>query len=210
MPRPPLLPTTHACGQLSGGAGTRDYGVRVLPRIVSGLVALLLAGASATGCSGQPAPDPSTPSAPAFASDEEAFAAAEETYRAYVDALNEVDLSDPATFEPLFALTTGEANATERKSASEMHAEHLTVSGATVLLGFYPREFSDSSDPRVVAVACTDVSDVDLIDDSGKSIVPADRPDRYALRVTFDASTDTSTGLALASSNRVRESECGW
>ncbi len=177
---------------------------------MSGLVALLLVGAMATGCSGQPAPEPSTPSAPAFASDEEAFAAAEATYRAYVEALNAVDLSDPATFEPVFAWTTGEANSTERESASEMHANGWIVGGATRLLSFEPRDVDPADESRVVAIACTDVSDVTLVDSSGQSVVPPDRPDRYAIRVTFAASTITTTGLAISTSNRVKETECGW
>jgi hypothetical protein len=57
---------------------------------------LALALALTTACAPDPAP---TPSPTGFASQEEAFAAAEATYRAYVDALNAVDLSDPATFE---------------------------------------------------------------------------------------------------------------
>ena len=58
-------------------------------------------------------------SGPAFATEEEAFAAAEETYREYVDALNQVDLSDPETFEAVYAWTTGDANAKERERSSQ-------------------------------------------------------------------------------------------
>jgi ABC-type oligopeptide transport system substrate-binding subunit len=54
---------------------------------------LALALALTTACAPDPAP---TPSPTGFASQEEAFAAAEATYRAYVDALNAVDLADPA------------------------------------------------------------------------------------------------------------------
>ena len=65
-------------------------------------LALLVAGAltfGLAGCFGQPAAKPSTP-APAFTSDAAAYAAAEKTYEGYVEAGNEIDLSDPRTFEP--------------------------------------------------------------------------------------------------------------
>ncbi len=75
------------------------------------VVVALAVTLGATAC--QPEPTP-TPTGPAFASEDEAFAAAEETYRAYVDALNQVDLSDPETFEAVYAWTTGEANAGEK------------------------------------------------------------------------------------------------
>ncbi|MET0860918.1 MAG: hypothetical protein ABW091_07810, partial [Microbacterium sp.] len=80
----------------------------MIPRLLPLSVALVLASAALSGCTPQPAP---TPTPTGFATEDEAFAAAEETYRAYVDALNQVDLSDPETFEPVYAWTTGEANA---------------------------------------------------------------------------------------------------
>ena len=69
---------------------------------------------------------------PLFTSEADAFAAAEETYRAYVDALNQVDLSDPETFEDVYAWTTGDANADARETFSQMHADGWTVQGDTV------------------------------------------------------------------------------
>ena len=86
----------------------------MISRVVAATLALALVVGLATGC--QPEPSPS-PSGPAFANEEAAFAAAEETYRAYVDALNQVDLSDPETFEAVYAWTTGDANAERAEDA---------------------------------------------------------------------------------------------
>lgn len=55
---------------------------RTRPALVAVAIAVLL-----TACTPQPGPSPS-PSTTGFANEEEAFAAAEATYRAYVDALN--------------------------------------------------------------------------------------------------------------------------
>ena len=69
---------------------------RVTAAALGALLMLTLAG-----CTTPEPTDPTPTPTSAFASEEEAFAAAEATYRAYVDALNEVDLSDPETFEPV-------------------------------------------------------------------------------------------------------------
>ncbi|WP_106813744.1 hypothetical protein [Microbacterium timonense] len=166
--------------------------------VIAAGVALLVA---LSGCT-TPAPEP-TPT-PAFTSEEEAFAAAEETYRAYVDALNQVDLSDPETFEPVFALTTGEANANERKSLSQMHADGWNVAGATDVTRFFGESYKDGI---VEAVICSDVSDVKVTDASGQSKVSTDRPDVYALRVSFTPGS-TPNGLAVAGSTAIKDGRC--
>ena len=176
----------------------------VRSRILSALAAALLAGALTVGCT--PTPEPS-PTPTGFATEEEAFAAAEETYRAYVDALNAVDLSDPETFEDVYAWTTGEANAGERKSLSDLHARGLTVGGATRIVSFTPVTFKGDP-PLVQARVCSDVSEVTLIDQDGSSAVGPDRRDAYALDVVLEESVATETGLAIASSNAVEDDEC--
>lgn len=135
------------------------------------------------GCTQPPAPEP-TPT-PAFSSEDEAFAAAEATYRAYVDALNQVDLSDPATFEAVYDLTTGEANAGERRSLSRMHAEGWTVSGATAVRSIELVDL-DLGATTVTLSVCSDVSDVRVVDSAGNSVVAADRPVLQSSEVTLE------------------------
>ncbi|KQR94119.1 MAG: hypothetical protein CMH36_07200 [Microbacterium sp.] len=130
-----------------------------------------------SGC-GAPAPTPT----PTALSEAEAYAAAEATYRAYVDALNRVDLSDPTTFEPVFALTTGEALAADRKTFSDMHARAYSVSGNTRVQSIVDRRF-DSSTGVVELAVCQDVSQVHVVDESGNSVVSPDRPDIQQMRL---------------------------
>lgn len=146
------------------------------------------------GCTPEPAPQP-TPTPP-FTSEEEAFAAAEATYRAYVDALNQVDLSDPATFEPVFAWTTGKANAGARETFSEMHAEQWQVDGPTVVAKVVPT--ADGWAENFVQLdVCLDVSSVTLVDRDGNSVVAPDRSDVQAMRVTTEPAK-TPTGMAIS------------
>lgn len=172
-------------------------------RLASALAVVALACAALAGCTPQPEP---TPTPTGFATEQEAFAAAEETYRAYVDALNSVDLSDPETFEDVYAWTTGEANANERKTLSDLHARGMTVGGVTETISFEPLS-ADLVEQSVVARACSDVSAVTLVDSEGNSVVTPDRRDRYALEIAF-VDAPTPTHLAIASSSAVEDPKC--
>ncbi|MEN2741180.1 hypothetical protein ABCS02_25635 [Microbacterium sp. X-17] len=156
------------------------------------LAALTLAAVALAGCTPVPSPTP-TP-APSFASDAEAFAAAEATYRAYVDALNRVDLADPPTFEDVYSWTTGDANAEDRRSFSRMHADGLTVRGDSAVDLFERRP-----DTPLSASVCLDVSRVELFDSSGASAVDPDRGDVQRMKVSFEKSDISDTGLRISS-----------
>ncbi len=158
-------------------------------------VVLVAAVLVVTACSPGPSASPS-PSAP-FADKAAAFAAAEATYRAYVDALNQVVLSDPATFEPVFALTTGEANAESRKSLSRMHAAGWQVSGKSRILSL--RDASTADD--TVIAACVDVSDVKVVDTAGASVVSSDRPDTQSMKIVTIAASSSPPRMLISALN---------
>lgn len=177
----------------------------MISRLVLLVATLALVIGVATACTPEPAP---TPSPTGFANEEQAFAAAEETYRAYVDALDQVDLSDPETFEAVYAWTTGEANANERKNLTQMHADGWDVRGSTAVTGFAPRSIHLGTPFKADAVVCTDVSEVQVVDASGQSMVSPNRPDEYAVEVTFVSSETTPTTIAIAASNAVEGESC--
>ncbi len=126
-----------------------------------------------TGCTppSEPAPTPAA-TVSGFASEEEAFRAAEATYRAYVDALNRVDLADPRTFEPVYAWLESDALAASRKSFARMHAEGLSVAGQSKVPFIEPRA---AGLREVVIDVCLDVSNVTLVDSEGRSVVSKTR-----------------------------------
>lgn len=155
-------------------------------RAAAALATLLLL----TGCTPDPQPSP-TPT-PLFASEDEAFAAAEATYRGYTDALNQVDFADPKTFEAVYAHLAGNAATSTRKSFSEFHAEHIRSVGSTTFDSFTPI----SSDPQrgeVRAHVCVDVSKVEVLDASGSSLVSKDRPARQPMDLSFGVRPDRRT-----------------
>ena len=140
---------------------------------------------------------------PTFTSEAEAFAAAEATYRAYVDALNQVDLADPETFEAVYAWTTGDFNASERESFSRMHADGWRVGGRSVI-----QSIEMGTAPGTSLLACVDVSEVTLVDADGANRVSPERPAQYAMAVQFSPSP-TSTGLTIVDVSAVESSSCG-
>lgn len=153
----------------------------MIARRSAALVATVALVTALAACAPAAAPKPS-PTPTGFASKEEAFAAAEKTYRAYVDALNEVDLSDPATFEPVYALTTGDARDSEKKGLSQYHAAKLRVTGDTEITLLKGKSWQPGSG-RAVLDACTDVSAVEVVNENGESQVSPDRPDVQTLSV---------------------------
>lgn len=152
------------------------------------------------GCSSAPDPEPSP--TPAFASEEEAFAAAEQTYRAYIAALNAVDLSDTSSFESVFALTTGEFQKGDRENLSELHANGMQMSGESVVTGFVGVSTSREQNEAVARV-CVDVSQVKIVNQAGESGVSADRPPRYAIDATFSFQRDKVLIQSAARSDAV-------
>lgn len=186
----------------------RPHPPRSASVVIAALVATALMTATLTGC-GPAAPTP-TPTPTGFASEEEAFAAAEATYRAYVDALNQVDLSDPTTFEEVYRWTTGDANAAVRESFSQMHADNWSVSGDSIVTLVEPSPTRTSKGIAPVLAVCVDVSGVDVANASGVSQVEATRNDIQALTVTLTTSEKAPTGLLIESfEGRKGAPECG-
>ena len=162
-----------------------------------GLAAVLVcATALVAGCA--PQPDPTPTQTAAFASEDEAFAAAEETYRAYVDALNNVDLSDPATFEDVYKWETGDALADEKKSLTQMHADAWVMDGVTKPGRATLVEYSPRSNELITIHVCMDVGDVKVQDADGNSLVSDTRPDVQPLEVALELEAASRTELVIS------------
>ncbi len=134
------------------------------------LVALLAIGLS--GCMGTPAPSTSpTPTATGFASEEEAFAAAEETYRAHLDDLNAYYAGD-TDYEPSDYLT-GKPLTDERDLLNQMQELGLRVEGEIVLASLDRVEATEVSDAWSVKLqSCLDSSGTRILDRDGADVTP--------------------------------------
>lgn len=154
------------------------------------------------GCAPGPAPVP-TPT-PAFASEEEAFAAAEEVYRAYNDAVNArsngSEGADPQRYLTGLALE-GDIDTQNLLSSSELH-----VSGVAVIEAFFGESADIDGDfPTMTGIVCMDVSNVSLIDKSGADVTPLDRGQKIQQRVVFLGARDA---LRISNESMVDGSTC--
>ncbi|MFD5226849.1 hypothetical protein ACFWHT_14630 [Microbacterium sp. NPDC058342] len=171
-------------------------------RVVGALTAGLLALGMLAACTPPPEPEPTKTAL--FASDEEAFEAAEETYRAYTDAVNAADLSEPESIEPVYDWLEDPAEAASRKNYSTYYAENVSRSGVTRFDTFTPISFDDGI---VTVRLCADASDVDLLDAGGKSVVPEEREARQPLEIEMTEG-QTPTGLVIRSNVIARDFPC--
>lgn len=165
---------------------------RVGAALTVGVVALL-----ATGCMPEPAP---TPSPTGFASEEEAFAAAEETYRAYVDAVNarrEDPTSEPAPTDFL----TGSAYNDEIDTQQALEERGWRIQGETHVVSI---EGVGASVDTTKVAACIDASGTRVLDVSGADVTPLDRHVRLSVLVAVSP----ISGRLLIKSAIASDSEC--
>jgi hypothetical protein len=180
--------------------------MRTLAVTVAGI--LLLAGCGG----GDPIPTlPPTPSStPIFASEEDALAAAEEAYAAYLAAWDRIASEGGVDPERIAAFTTGDFFESELEGLETFRDNQWRTIGQSVLHSAN-LQFADltGNDPTpVAAYVCVDVSAVDVRDESGASVVSPDRPALQAFEVFFAVSD--AGGLVPAASNPWEpESICG-
>ncbi|WP_314648909.1 hypothetical protein [uncultured Microbacterium sp.] len=164
------------------------------------LVPLALAAsvmlASTSGCTAPPEPEP-TPT-PLFATDEEAFVAAEEVYREYIRAGDQgKDTS---------AYLVGSALEDELETARYLDERGLSFTGETLVASFKgTRAKLRSLTPTVNALVCLDASATRVIDDAGADVTPPDRAARVALNVSFSWDVEA---FAISRSQTTEESAC--
>lgn len=159
------------------------YFVAVLsPRYPVAALALALAAAALSGCA--PAPEPSPTPTAMFASEEEAFAAAEEVYRAYIDAVNAEHEGDDSARS--YDFLTGMLLESELQNRRELDASGVHIEGDTVILSFDGDEAKvDSVSTTITGIACLDISAARALDDEGNDVTAVGRSDVYSVIVTF-------------------------
>lgn len=175
---------------------------RTAPRTIAGISALLLTVGVLSACTPESEPTP-TPTA-AFASEEEAFAAAEEVYRAYLAAsagrAEGDSSSDPESF------LTGDALQADIDAQRMLREQGISISGPSTIQEFRTVS-AHIAEPvaQLIADVCVDISASRVLDASGADVTPPDRPDRTLVTVTFSGS---SAELFVASSASEQGDKC--
>lgn len=151
------------------------------------LALLALATATLSACTPVVEPEP-TPTA-AFTSEEEAFAAAEEVYRAYLLAAASRaegdDSNDPADY------LTGEALEADIQAQRELNDSGITIVGASRIKQFVGLDADISGTVAIVSAdICIDISGSRVIDTTGSDVTPSDRVNRGQLNIEFSGNAD--------------------
>jgi hypothetical protein len=136
-----------------------------------------------------------------FASDEEALAAARAHYEQFVATVDTVLLENGVSPERIDEFASPELAEKEKQGISEFAAKGYRMSGRALITNAVLQSRSESSDIAnvVTLYVCMDVSDIDIVDSNGNSVVESTRPDQNAFEVTFDARSSGSMQLLVTS-----------
>jgi hypothetical protein len=144
------------------------------------LIALVLAGCTPSEPMPTPPPTPST--APVFASEEEALAAAEEAYGKYMATSDEIIREGGDDPERLRPLVSQEIYEREAAGFSVLQERGIHGTGATTFV----LALQSFDDDQLTVYACNDYSSTDVVDSSGKSVLQDDRQVLKPFEVRFD------------------------
>lgn len=168
-------------------------------RTVVGALALGTVIALAGCGGGQPIPTlPPTPSStPIFASDEEALAAAEDAYRAYLEMSNLIANQGGVDPERIAPFVTGEYLGTEIQSYSPLSSKGLRTEGHSVMVHDTLQQASELAGiANLTLYVCLSVEGVHVLDAQGEDVTPKDRPSVIPLEVEFEGPGPNSLQVA--------------
>lgn len=127
-----------------------------------------------------PVPTPSV--TPVFASDEEALAAADESYRRYIAISDELSAAGWTQPELLAEYVTPDEFDRTVVRYAKLSASGNHTSGSAAVDNVTLQRYDAY---EIVVYLCVDVSAVRVLDASEKDVTPDDRPDRVPLEVGF-------------------------
>lgn len=189
--------------------------------------ALVLAALSACGdTDADPPPPPASSSSPTASStsaataspSEEAAADATALVRHYFATLDEIRTRPSSSLSALSTVAIGTQLSAQTKLVKKGRQKGLRQVGLTRVTQVTAQSVNlDNSDPSagkvptVTVDVCWDVSDADLVDKNGQSVVSPDRPDRGWTRYTvanYHWSANPSGGWRIASSQDLKQAPC--
>jgi hypothetical protein len=150
--------------------------------VIAAAAGVTVAAFLLTGClAATPEPTP-TPTA-VFASEGEAFAAAEETYRAYVDAENERRADRQSEPDPQSFLI-GEALERDIDSRRELDELGIRLNGPSNVSRIV-RVSADATSGGVVLEGCYDSTNARVLNEAGEDVTLADRDPTVMVEVVL-------------------------
>lgn len=155
-------------------------------------------------------PTPSATPSPTPSPRDEAVAAATQAYEHYIAERNEfAQAGYPAEDQPQLRLIIAGEYSEEMLDNWQGSREHgLRQEGQVVVASAQPIEVNDDLD-RIQLQVCEDLSEYDIVDESGASLLPGDRAEAIVSAVTMRYEEDRYQGedYWLVSSREVDEEE---
>ena len=169
--------------------------------LIVSLTMLALTGCIADDDPVIPAPLPT--STPIFASDEEALAAAEEAYGAYLAVSNTVTAGGGSETSSLEPLTTPEMFENLKVSIAQYSENDLHTQGESQFDSLTLQQYIDNGDGSgsVVAYVCLDVQFVRVLNAAGEDVTAPGRDERVPLEIAFAADKTSDPVLLLERSD---------
>jgi hypothetical protein len=164
------------------------------------LAALTLVVVTALGIAGYgpratiPTLPPEPSGTPLFESEEEALAAAEAAYTAYLATSDLIANEGGVDPERIAAVATGDLHEDAIEGFEILREQNWHSVGQIALAGIslqYADLNGDRKEEVLTAYVCIDLGAVDVLDASGESVVSPSRSDRQAFEVTFDLETES-------------------
>jgi hypothetical protein len=171
--------------------------------LCSGLVLATL-----SACAAEPGPTPTTSKAtdaPVFASDEEALAAAEKAYAAYLAVSDDVARSGGEDPHRLDSVSGGKELTVALASAAKFAAAKAHLVGATE---YSLHKLQSNTGSVVVFYVCDDVSATDVVNEDGVSLVGPDRTEILPFSVTVEQAANSSHPVVIEKSLWAGDNYC--
>lgn len=217
------------CTSRGTRGGIRGYSGMATHRGIRASVTAALIVAALTSCAStgddpapSPTPSPSSPSATSTTSPtsdtDVASAAASAALRRYYNARNQLrqDSAQPLSLLDSVAIST--ELAAQQNLVKKERKQGLRQVGTTKVAQLEVKSVNlDNSDPKASKVPtvqidlCFDVSDVDVVDTNGKSVIEAERPDTGWIQFlvsNYQWDTDPDGGWRVASSQDIERTPC--
>lgn len=181
-----------------------------LPNFVTLSIGALLV-ASLSGCvtDAPPQPQPSATFVAPYASDEEALAAAEAAFAQYLRVADTVLNAGGFDPDPLSAVAVGPFLEKSIESFDEQQEAGHAGSGYSSIASIELQRYSPGgpSSEIITAYVCEDLTQVDVVDQNGDSVVAADRNDTILFQATFDF-VEESNGLKVSGVEKWQDEPC--
>lgn len=138
---------------------------------------------------------------PVFASEEEALAAAVETYEGFLAQSDQILAEGGAGAERIDRFLMGEVEASERAGYAEMVGLGLRTEGSTKVTNAELQSFEPNAAEGkgiVRAYACVDVSGLRVFDRTGALVDVSHRPNDTPFELAFDLDTAADPPLVVS------------